>query len=203
MFAKGFDKYVGDGDYIVCFAEGFKVRAVIRRDEFMGEPWKEHDGHGPVSEWTTRDKRPGERILVADDRLYSKMRRYYDVERAVTIAKRDGWDAPPYGEGTPGERAARAVERNFQALRAWCHDEWYWGSMHLEVSFRAVELDDCAASLGGIEVNWPGWGEGDNSHLLDIANELLPEAIERAKAVLETLQVRGEAAGVAADEDAE
>ena len=31
----------------------------IESDDMHGNPWEEHDGHGPVSEWTTRDRLPG------------------------------------------------------------------------------------------------------------------------------------------------
>ena len=33
----------------------------IEHDAGLGEPWKEHDGHGIVSEWTTRSPEEGER----------------------------------------------------------------------------------------------------------------------------------------------
>ena len=78
-------------------------------------------GHGPVSEWTTRAKQLGERVLVEDRR---GAKRYYDFAEAVRIAKRDGWDAPPLGEGTKGQRAARAAEADFNRLRGWCNGDW-------------------------------------------------------------------------------
>jgi hypothetical protein len=37
---------------------GLTFRVTVERDEDMGEPWKEHDGHGVVSNWTTRSKSP-------------------------------------------------------------------------------------------------------------------------------------------------
>lgn len=85
-------------------------------------PWEDEDGHGPVSEWTSRDKRPGERVLHSD--RHSK--RYYDFAEAVRIAKRDGWDAPPYKTGTKGQQAVRAAEADYEFLRRWCNDDWCW-----------------------------------------------------------------------------
>ncbi len=121
--------------------KGHLVTVAWERDEFMGEPWKESDGHGVVCEYTTREKRPGERILCED----RQFRRYYDVEATMAIALRDGWDAKPYGQGTPGETAARAVEADFQYLAGWCRDEWEW-------KFRVVKIDGkIHESLGGLD----------------------------------------------------
>lgn len=112
----------------------YRTEIELERDDTMGEPWLEHDGHGPVSEWTTRDKEPGERVLCAD----RSMKRYYDYAGAIEMAKREGWDAPPY-TGTKGERAARAVERDYEYLRAWCEDRWYWVGVIVKV-YRDDEL---------------------------------------------------------------
>lgn len=146
----------------------------------MGPPWKEHDGHGPVSDWTRRSKLPGERVLC-DDRGF---RRYYDWQEAVKIARRDGWDAPPFGVGTAGERAVRAAESDFQHLRGWCNDTWHWVGVVLSVSKAGIELDGYAASLWGIDA-----GEDGGEYLTDVANELLDEAVKVGKARLESLAV--------------
>lgn len=39
-------------------------------------------------------------------------------------------------------------------------------------------IDDHAASLWGVEANYP---DTDNSYLCEVANELLPEALARAE----------------------
>lgn len=101
---------------------GVLFQAKIVADDCMGAPWIEHDGHGPVSDWTTRPKAPGERVLSQD----RSSKRYYDVAEAIRIAKRDGWDAAPYTPVTSGQKAARAVESDFRRLQAWCNDEWRW-----------------------------------------------------------------------------
>lgn len=159
-FSKGFNSYVCTGDAISCSLRKWTFTARIVDDEHMGPPWEEHDGHGPVSEWTTRAKRPGERVLNTD----GSSRRYYDFQEAVKIAKRDGW-----GPGTPAE----AAEKDFEAMRSWCNDEWRWVGVVISVSYNGVKLTDHAASLWGIEANYPG---SDNSYLLEITNELLDEA---------------------------
>lgn len=108
-----------DGDTFEHNGRTFRV--YFPYDAEHGAPWKECDGHGPVSEWTRRDKLPGERILAT----HRGMLLYYDVAEAIRIAKRDGWNAEPY-VGTRGEAAARAVEVDFHYLRRWCNDEWHY-----------------------------------------------------------------------------
>lgn len=175
MFDKPFDEYVCEGDEITCKEKGFTVKATIHDDPDMGPPWKEHDGHGSVSDWRPRDsKRPWEKILTEDRGSC----RFYDWQEAIKTAKTDGWDAPPYGEGTPGQRAERAVQRDFEMMQDWCNDGWWWGYVTLSVYRNGIEVLDHAATLCGIAVNC---GD-DNSYLLEVANELLGEAIEKAEA---------------------
>lgn len=112
--------------------DGYTVTINIHTDEHHGAPWKEEDGHGKVSEWTTRDKYAGERVLNSDGRS----KRYYDFAGAIVKAKEEGWGL------NDGERAklekrlgrkptikevrAQAVELDFEHLRGWCNDEWGW-----------------------------------------------------------------------------
>jgi len=111
-------------------------------DEDSGPPWEACDGHGPVSEWTTRDKRPGERLLCSD----RNSKRYYDFAGAIKLAKKDGWDAPPYKTGTKGEQALRAVESDYEHLRRWCNDDWHYVGYQIEIEGQIYE-----DSLWGIE----------------------------------------------------
>lgn len=180
-FPEAFPKYACAGDTITAEIDGFTVTARIEHDNNAGTPWEREDGHGPVSDWTRRDKLPGERVLNED----GGSKRYYHFEEAVKIAKRDGWDAPPYGTGTKSERAARAAEHDFQALRAWCNDEWSYCGIVLSVAKSGVTLDEHAASLWGIERNYPG---SDNAYLTEVANELLDEALDAAKKTLAKLR---------------
>lgn len=164
--------YVIDGMAWECSRGKWTYTARIVSDEDMGPPWEEHDGHGPVSEWTTRAKRPGERVLNQD----GNSRRYYDFQEAVKIAKRDGW-----GPGSP----SAAAERDFEALRAWCNDEWRWVGVVVSVSYAGVMLSKHAASLWGIECNYPG---SDNSYLLEVANELLEEAAAEGRRIRDAVR---------------
>ena len=100
---------------------GLRFRVDLFVDDDSDTPWDREDGHGPVTNWTQRDKAPGKRVLAEDGRF----KRFYDFAEAVRIARRDGWDAAPYG-GTNSQRAARAAEADFKRLRAWCRDEWHY-----------------------------------------------------------------------------
>jgi hypothetical protein len=164
------------GETIGATIKGFKVAARLEHDPDAGEPWKNCDVYGPVTDWTHCAKAPGQRILVTD----RDARRYYEWAEAIKIAKRDKWDAPPYGEGTAGEIAARAVEADFKRLQAWCNGEWYYVSVVLSVSRNGIMLDDNAASLCGIESD-----SGD--YLTEVANELVDEALDVGREALATL----------------
>lgn len=61
--------------------------ATIERDEYHGAPWSEECGHGPVTDWTTCAKAPGQMVLNE----HRGARRYYDFQEACKIALRDGW----------------------------------------------------------------------------------------------------------------
>lgn len=171
MFSEHFDHHVCAGDTIACEVDGFTITAQIVLDNHAEPPWEQEDGHGPVSDWTTRTKKPGERILTGDGQYC----RYYDMQEATRLALRDGWGAPPWGPYKPGIAATMAVEDDYQALRGWCNDEWYYCGVVLIVSRGEVELDDHAASLWGVYANHPA---GDCGYLTEVANELLPEAVK-------------------------
>lgn len=151
------------------------IRFLFRteRDDDMAEPWKEHDGHGIVSEWTSRAKRPGERILIEDRGSY----RYYDVQASTKLALRDGWDAEPYHAAHPTEtkreQAVRAVAADFQHLRGWCHDDWYWCGVIVR------RLDTGAEeSMWGIESTDAAY-HATVAH--DLAEELIDDDGDRVK----------------------
>ena len=68
--------------------------------------------------------------------------------------------------------------------RAWMENEWWYGGVVLSVSKNDIMLDEHAASLWGIEINYP---TSDNGYLTDVANELLSEALERGHDAIESL----------------
>lgn len=145
-----------------------EVKLIEMNDECHGAPWEEHDGHGIVSDWTTRAKLPGERVLVSD----RNSKRYYDVQGTMVIALRDGWG--PMIEGkTRRESAALAVDRDYENLRAWCNDEWHW------IGIRAVAqvtLDTNGViqhlSSGGL---WGIESDSDKAYFAEVAAEELAD----------------------------
>jgi hypothetical protein len=148
-------------------SNGIELIARIERDNNDPAPWDRECGHGKVSQWTTRAKQPGERVLVSDSRKC----RYYDFAEAVRIAKRDRWDAPPYGEGTKGQRAARAAEADFNRLRRWCERDWQYVGVVVSVEQDGEEIESHASSLWGIESDC-------TDYLREVAEELFDEAAE-------------------------
>jgi hypothetical protein len=158
--------------------DGFTVTARVEYDDTDRTPWQEEDGHGPVTDWLTRPKYAGERVLAQS---YSH-RRHYDFAEACRIAYRDGWGC--VGGIREGETrkayAARAAEEDFRRLRAWCRDEWYYVGVVLSVSRGGVELDKYAAALWGIESD-------AEAYILEVAEELLSGAIDAARNALQTV----------------
>jgi hypothetical protein len=175
-----FGRFVCDGDSVSLDVDGFTVTATVHHDSDAGAPWDSCEGHGPVSDWTRRDKRPGERVLSSDHGSH----RFYDVAEAMRIAKRDSWwGVIPYR--TPGIAAAAAVESDFAVLKAWCDDEWAYCGIVLTVEREGVELvGEFDHALWGVEYNFP---DSDNAYLADVAGQLLDDALDDARAVLARL----------------
>lgn len=66
-------------------------------------------------------------------------------------------------------------------IEAWRRDEWHFFGVVIQSSKDGVELCDHAASLWGIEGNFPLRRKNPNRYFRDVANELLPEAIETTR----------------------
>lgn len=160
--------------------DGFSFRATLHRDEDMGPPWKEHDGHGIVSDWRPRhSKRAGERQLT-EDRYGSA--RFYDVAATIAKAREEGWGigeaeraelAAKLGrEPTPREIVAEAVERDFRHLQEWCNDDWEWAIVQVMLLDEDGHDTGITESVGGVESN-----AGD--YLDTLAEENAREIISR------------------------
>lgn len=94
---------------------------------------------------------------------------------------------------------ARQLAKAESVLKAWRNDEWFYCGIVLRVTKwvyvegrvgEEVEISSHAASLWGIECNYPAHSrnKNPNSYLTTVANELLDEAIEHAARVVAELQ---------------
>jgi hypothetical protein len=90
-------------------------------------------------------------------------------------------DAPGFiGPGNSfRQRFAEAQATAEAVMEAWRKGDWFYCGIVLSVERDGIELDDHAASLWGVECNYPG---ADNSYLSTVANELLPEALDAGRA---------------------
>lgn len=139
--------------------DGIEYRVEYHFDHDMGAPWEEHDGHGIVSDWVTRAKKPGEVEIHSGG--YG-VARYYDIPATLEIARRDRWGASTEWrdmfvrihdrEPTVRESAAQAVNEDIQRMRDWCWDKWRWcGVVVFPLSADGDELRSKSQSLWGIE----------------------------------------------------
>lgn len=137
---------------------GKTYRVEFHTDDGMGAPWKEHDGHGIVSNWESRDKKPGEVVINEDH----GSKRFYDVSETTRIAKRYGWGlndearaelAKKLGRApTAGEVRAEAVRLDLERMAGWCNDDWHWCGVEVfPLTDDGDELRSKAQSLWGIE----------------------------------------------------
>lgn len=95
-------------------------------------------------------------------------------------------DAPGFIGPGPNhrQRFAEAQAHADAVMKGWRQGDWFYCGIVLSVSLEGVELVAHAASLWGLEANYPGT---DNSYLSDTANELVPEALAAARDVLARL----------------
>lgn len=75
-------------------------------------------------------------------------------------------------------------------IAAWRDDEWHYFGLVLSVSVDGVPVCDHAASIWGLEGNFPGRAKNTNRYLTDTANELLPEALEAGRKALATMSAK-------------
>ena len=71
-------------------------------------------------------------------------------------------------------------------IAAWERGDWSYIGIVLSVHLDDLTLDDHAVSLWGVDCNL----DGENTYLADVANDLLPEAIERAEHLRATLAAK-------------
>lgn len=93
-------------------------------------------------------------------------------------------DAGFIGADKTGDDLAKADKHAGRIMQAWRDDAWFYCGIVLSVACASIALDNHAASLWGIEANYP---DSDNAYLTEVASELLPEALDAARSALATL----------------
>lgn len=134
----------------------------------------------------------GDTISVEIDRLTITARIEADDCPDAPDERQDGFwpslykDAPGFiGPGPKHrERFEQAQAEAEAILQGWRNGDWFFCGIVLSVACEDVILDSHAASLWGIEANYPGL---DNSYLSEVAGELLTEAITAGRAALSCL----------------
>jgi hypothetical protein len=113
----------------------------------------------------------------------------YDTNSGAPDREQDGfWPSlDPKDAGWIGPKSkatlARRMARAQAVMDAWKNDEWFWCGIVVSVSRNGIEIDGHAASLWGIECNYPVFRRGQraNAYLVEVANELLDEALDVAR----------------------
>jgi len=78
-----------------------------------------------------------------------------------------------------------AMARAKMVMAAWENDEWHYYGVAVTVFKNGVQLTPTYAhSVWGIEGNYP---DSNNDYFTEVANDILPEAIDDAKAVIKKL----------------
>lgn len=149
----------------------FRIEWVYDHDS--DPPWDRECGHGPVSDWEHRSKRPGEMILNSNRGSH----RFYDFAEAVKLARKDGWNTAPFNWPTDGARAHAAALADFDYLRRFCADQWHYCGIIVTLLDADGEPDSVDASLWGIE------SEGDDYHE-EIISELITECLSQIAATI-------------------
>lgn len=126
---------------------GISFRVDWESDHDAGPPWSACDGHGEVSEWTSRDKLPGELVLAE----HRGSKRFYDYAAAVRTARADRWghrECP--ANATRGQQAAFAARKDFEYLKGWCDDDWHYCRVVVTMLVQGEDTDGWD-SCGGFE----------------------------------------------------
>lgn len=161
---------------VIDLPDGYGLHVKTEVDSDTGAPGTKRDGHGPVSDYVLRFKRPGEMVLYVDGRH----KRYYDFAEAVKIARRDGWGVPAsvakeieakLGRTmTKGEIAHHAAMADYERLRQYCAEQW----TYIGVVVTLLDPDHNQVSSDSL------WRvESDGDYWKDVAADMGNALIER------------------------
>lgn len=130
----------------------------------------------------------GDSITCDVGRFKATARVYRDDSNDKPDERDDGFwpsrnkDAAGYVNPAKFDEEQAKAER---VMAAWKNDEWFYCGVVVTVECEGVQLTgQYGNALWGVECNYP---DGNNDYLRTVANELLDEAIEAAKAKLAAL----------------
>jgi len=128
----------------------------------------------------------GDSITCTVDGFDVTARIYHDDHADAPAEMSDGfWPSlDPKSAGYIGHRSKGTLARHMAKARAvmdaWKNDEWFYCGIVLTVHKAGIPVvEKYHVALWGIECNYPG---SDNSYLTEVANDLLGEALDLAKA---------------------
>ena len=93
----------------------------------------------------------------------------------------DGFDITARVEYDPDTRPEDFDCYSAKQITAWKNDEWFFCGIILSVSRNGVELSNRAASLWGVDCNFPSRRKNPNLCLSEICAELQDEALDCAR----------------------
>lgn len=147
-------------DYETFTHKGREFAIATDYDNFGDTPWDFCEPIFKPTEWTRRDKKPGE-LVLADDRGY---RRYYDFSGAVKALRK---------AGVSGTDAAKAARAEFECFRGWCADQWHYMTVFVApVDEDGIPIEERYEAVGGIESIDPQPYERGKYWWTDTAQEL-------------------------------
>jgi len=152
-------------DTVENHGKTYRVQWVYDHDQ--GPPWEEYDGHGIVTDWTSRAKKPGEMVLSED----RGSKRFYDFQASIERAKAEGWNTSPYDWPTKGAQAHAAVMADYEYLRRWCNDQWHYCGIIVTLLDDDGEETDISSSLWGVEDD----GYGSDGYHSTVIRDLIGE----------------------------
>jgi hypothetical protein len=108
-------------------------------------------------------------------------------DRYVCVGDSIQWSAEGFDIRARVEFDSDTSPRDFdcyspRVIKLWEDNEWFFCGVVLSVSFNGVELSDHAASLWGVDCNYPSRRKNPNWYLSEVCSELQSEAIETARA---------------------
>lgn len=108
----------------------------IVRDDTIGPPWEEGDGHGVVVERRMHSQSEFTARLGDTDYVY-------DYPASLRIALRDNWGCNNHKHSTDTDRAMCAVESDYEYLNGWANDHWWYVGIKVDLNKACGSCSAC------------------------------------------------------------